>query len=124
MGSQGQVLSHIGVCTVNGFRVQIPYLVKELAHLMYESHGEPSFNNDTLVTAINLDFNEEEDRKILGSTKDFCYWWKNTGESKGNIDPTEEELPRVTHSVTASHFKAFWRGVSTAFYWTHCCSGL
>ena len=158
MGSQGQVLSHIGVCTVNGFRIQIPYLVKELADIMYESDGETLFDSDALLASINVDFNKEEDNKILGSTEDFFYWWKNTGESKGsteeskgstaeakgstqeakgstgesegstgesegstgeskgNTGPTKAEFTRVTHLVTASHFEAFWPGVSIVLY--------
>ena len=112
MGSQGQVLAHVGICAVNGFRIQIPYLVKELADIMYYSDGPHLFENDTLLASINMDFNEEEDRKILGSTKDFCYWWKNTVAPEGDIDPTTEELPRLTYSVTTSHFNDFWHGVS------------
>ena len=115
--SQEQVLAHIGVCTVHGFRIQIPYLVKDLADMMYDLNGGPSPDDNTLPASINMDFNGDQDRNILQSTPSFCYWWDKPVLSEGESDSSgssTEDSPRVTHEVTEAHFKAFWEGVSIA----------
>ena len=101
--SQEQVLAHIGLCAVHGFRIQIPYLVKDLADMMYDLNGGPSPDDNTLPASINMDFNAAQDHNILTSTPSFCYWWEKPvvsevqGDSSG---PSTEDTPRVTREVT------------------------
>src|SRR6266699_6347439 len=111
---QDQVLAHVGVCAAHGFRIEIPYLVKDMADMMYDLHGGPSPDDNTLPASINMDFNANRDRKILASTPKFCYWWEKPVLSKGEHDSSGssmEDFPRVTREVTEAHFKAFWEGV-------------
>jgi len=100
---------------VQGFRIQVPYLVKDLADTMYDLDGGPSPEDNTLPASINMDFNGAQDRKILASTPRFCYWWEKHVVPEGEGDASgssAEDFPRVTHEVTEAHFKAFWHGVS------------
>ena len=108
------MLVHIGVCAVNGFQIQIPYLIKDLADMMYDMDRPHLLKDNTVPGSINMDFNGEEDRNILASTKEFCYWWNAPRVSDVDV-VSEGELPRVTRSVTAVHFRAFLRNVSISF---------
>lgn len=92
---------HIGICATNGFRIPIPYLIKDLGDMIYEL-DTPEHN--TLPGSINMDFNADEDSDILESTEDFTYWW--------NITDAEVEIPRVTRHVINSHFYAYFHAVS------------
>jgi len=113
---QDQVLGHVGFCAVHGFRIEIPYLVKDLADMM---DGGPSPDDNTLPASINMDFNGNEDHKILASTPKFCYWWEKPVLSEGETDSSGssvEDVPRVTREVTDAHFKAFWEGVRISLH--------
>ena len=108
--SQEQVLVQIGVCAANGFRIPIPYLVKDMADMMYDMDRPLLPNDNTLPASLNMDFNAEEDENILGSTKPFCYWWKVVS-LEPEVDGSDVNLPRVTRTVVADHFKAFYHKV-------------
>jgi hypothetical protein len=85
-----------------------------MADMMYDLHGGPSPDDNTLPASINMDFNANQDRKILASTPKFCYWWEKPVLSEGEHDSSGssvEDFPRVTREVTEAHFKAFWEGV-------------
>jgi len=85
--------------------------------MMYDLDGGPSPDDNTLPASINMDFNGVQDRKILASTPQFCYWWEKRVLSEGDGDssaPSTEER-QVTREVTEAHFKAFWHGVSISF---------
>jgi len=82
--------------------------------MMYELDGPRLPEDNTLPASINMDFNGDEDQNILASTKDFCYWWKNVSVSK--VDKASvPDLPRVTRSVTAAHFKEFLKKARIPF---------
>ena len=108
--SQEQVIAHIGICAINGFCIQIPYLVKDLADMMYELDTPTFPENNTLPASINMDFNMEEDSEILGLTKDYSYWWNPTAP--------EMEVPRVTRSITNAHFHQYFLSVRSSI---SCC---
>ena len=102
---------HIGICATNGFRIQVPYLLKDLADMMYDVDRPRLPEDNTMPGSINMDFNGEEDHNILASTKEFCYWWNVPRVSDVDV-VSEEELPRVTCSVTAAHFIVFLKNIS------------
>ena len=82
--------------------------------MMYDVDRPRLPEDNTLPGSINMDFNGEEDRDILASTKEFCYWWNVPGVSE--VDAmSEAELPRVMRSVTAAHFRAFLKNVRIPF---------
>ncbi|KAF8955813.1 hypothetical protein BDZ97DRAFT_1926276 [Flammula alnicola] len=99
-----QILAHVGYCTVNGFRIQIPYLLKDVSDNILEIHPPREPEDNTLPASINMDFNAEEDAEILGCTKDYCYWWKSP--------ESEAEVPRVTCKIIQAHFKDFFTTVT------------
>ncbi|KAF8961701.1 hypothetical protein BDZ97DRAFT_1759716 [Flammula alnicola] len=99
-----QVLTHVGFCTVNGFRIQIPYLLKDLSDMILETNPPRQPEANTLPASINMDFNADQDVEILGCTKDYCYWWKSP--------VSEAEVPRVNRQIIQAHFKDFFTTVT------------
>jgi len=63
---QYQILEHIGYCTVNGFRIPIPYLIKDLGDMIASPFPLSLPKDYTLPGSINMDFNSEEDIDVLG----------------------------------------------------------
>jgi len=106
--SQEQVLAHIGVCSVNGYRVNHPYLVKDLSDMIYEMHTPKLPDDNTLPASINMDFNGEEDDDILATTVPHHYWWKYP-QFEENV--REVGLRRVTKEIISSHFQEFFEKV-------------
>ena len=83
--------------------------------MMDDLDGGPDPQNNTLPASINMDFNGDDDRNILASTADFCYWWKNSPMvGEGDVELSAED--RVTRRVTEAHFKSFWHGVSISSF--------
>lgn len=111
MVAQEQVVAHIGVCAINGFRIPTPYLVKDMSDMSYEVNP-PTFN--TLPASINMDFNRKEDNYILGSTAKFCFWWERRVPTSSPMEP-ELKNPEVTWRVTNDHFLLWVKTVSA------CC---
>jgi len=82
--------------------------------MIYDLHGGPSPDDNTLPASINMDFNANQDCKILASTAKFCYWWEKPvlSEDENNSSGSPiKDFPWVTHEVTEAHFKVFWEGV-------------
>ena len=52
---------------MHGFRIPIPYLVKDLTEMTHEPIPLILPDNNTMPGSINMDFNREEDLDIIGS---------------------------------------------------------
>ena len=78
---------------------------------MYDVDRPRLPHDNTVPGSINMDFNGDQDRNILASTKEFCYWWNVPRVSGVDVEVSKEGLPRVTRSVTAAHFRAFLKKV-------------
>jgi len=101
---QQQLLAHIGFCTVNGFWIKIPYLVKDLSDMIYDLDPPELPENNMLPASINMDFNGEEDAEILAQTREYCYWW--------TFKLSDKNIPWVTPAVVFDHFREYFQIVS------------
>lgn len=99
------MLAHIGACTAHGFRIEIPYLVKDMADMMDDLNQPTVPDHNTLPGSVNMDYTADDDEEILAITKDYCYWWKYPPGS-------EVETPRVTRNIISRHFLDFYKVVS------------
>jgi len=110
--SQYQILEHIGYCTVNGFRIPIPYLIKDLGDMINSPFPLELPKHYTLPASINMDFNSEEDIDVLESIPgDYSYWWKSrvpmSKTSPAGQGQSAATVPRVTRDVIDKHFADF-----------------
>jgi len=117
---QYQILEHIGYCTVNGFRIPIPYLIKDLGDMIASPFPLSLPKDYTLPGSINMDFNSEEDIDVLGCLPgDYSYWWKVrvpcSDESPAVAGPSTAMVPRVTRHIIDAHFADYCDLVCTQF---------
>ena len=110
--SQHEILQHIGYCAVNGFRIPIPYLIKDLGDLISSPFPLELPKHYTLPASINMDFNNEKDGEILDCLPgDYSYWWKLrvpiTDQSPAEDRQSAAMVPRVTRDVISKHFAEF-----------------
>ena len=117
---QYQILEHIGYCTVNGFRIPIPYLIKDLGDMIASPFPLSLPKDYTLPGSINMDFNSEEDIDVLGCLPgDYSYWWKVrvpcSDESPAVAGPSAAMVPRVTRHIIDAHFADYCDLVCTQF---------
>jgi len=102
---------------VHGFRIPIPYLVKDLTEMTHEPIPLILPDNNTMPGSINMDFNREEDLDIIGSVrKDHAYWWNRRVPKLVADQEDDLEFPEVTRQVIKKHFKEFYQGVSHCSY--------
>lgn len=98
------MLLHVGFCTVNGYGITTPYIIKDLCDMVYEVFPPTLPEHNTLPASINMDFTGEEDEQILATTKDYGYWWKT--------QPEDGNPPKVSSGLIRDHFDDYFRTVS------------
>jgi len=102
---------------VNGFRIPIPYLVKDLTEMMHDPSPPIFPDNNTFPASINMDFNREEDADIIACVpEDNAYWWNRRVPTSVALQEKNLEFPQVTRQVINEHFRYFYHGVSHCFY--------
>lgn len=100
---QEQVMAHYGYCAINGFRIEVPYLLQDLMDVIFAPEPPVGAHRYTLPASINMTNTDLDDLGILEYTSEHSYWW--------NKPNAEVEGCRVTRVDTYNQFAEFYNKV-------------